>query len=100
MLEKLEFFACADFFLSETARFADVVLPGSQHEEDEGTVCSTEGRVIKVVACLKKRLGAFQPELRELQIGPRGITVGGKLEMLRGVLTGVPDLRGRVEPPA
>jgi assimilatory nitrate reductase catalytic subunit len=48
MLEKLEFFACIDFFLSETARFADVVLPGSQHEEDEGTVCSTEGRVIKI----------------------------------------------------
>jgi assimilatory nitrate reductase catalytic subunit len=37
-----------DFFLSETARFADVVLPGSQHEEDEGVVCSTEGRVIKI----------------------------------------------------
>lgn len=48
MLEKLEFFACTDFFLSETARFADVVLPGSQHEEDEGTVTSTEGRVIKI----------------------------------------------------
>ncbi len=48
MLEKLEFFACIDFFLSETARFADVVLPGSQHEEDEGVVCSTEGRVIKI----------------------------------------------------
>jgi assimilatory nitrate reductase catalytic subunit len=48
MLGKLEFFACVDFFLSETARFADVVLPGSQHEEDEGVVCSTEGRVIKI----------------------------------------------------
>jgi assimilatory nitrate reductase catalytic subunit len=48
MLGRLEFFACVDFFLSETARFADVVLPGSQHEEDEGTVCSTEGRVIKI----------------------------------------------------
>ncbi len=48
MLEKLEFFACVDFFLSETARFAEVVLPGSQHEEDEGVVCSTEGRVIKI----------------------------------------------------
>jgi assimilatory nitrate reductase catalytic subunit len=48
MLEKLEFFACTDFFLSETARFADVVLPGSQQEEDEGVVCSTEGRVIKI----------------------------------------------------
>jgi assimilatory nitrate reductase catalytic subunit len=48
MLQKLEFVANVDFFLSETARFADVVLPGSQHEEDEGTVCSTEGRVIKI----------------------------------------------------
>src|SRR5262245_30816055 len=48
MLERLEFYACVDFFLSETARFADVVLPGSQHEEDEGVVCSTEGRVIKI----------------------------------------------------
>jgi assimilatory nitrate reductase catalytic subunit len=48
MLEKLEFFVCVDFFLSETARFADIVLPGSQHEEDEGVVCSTEGRVIKI----------------------------------------------------
>jgi assimilatory nitrate reductase catalytic subunit len=48
MLQKLEFVANIDFFLSETARFADVVLPGSQHEEDEGVVCSTEGRVIKI----------------------------------------------------
>jgi assimilatory nitrate reductase catalytic subunit len=48
MLEKLEFYVCIDFFLSETARFADVVLPGSEHEEDEGVVCSTEGRVIKI----------------------------------------------------
>jgi assimilatory nitrate reductase catalytic subunit len=48
MLEKLEFYVAVDFFLSETARFADVVLPGSQHEEDEGVVCSTEGRVIKI----------------------------------------------------
>ena len=48
MLQKLELVANIDFFLSETARFADVVLPGSQHEEDEGVVCSTEGRVIKI----------------------------------------------------
>jgi len=48
MLGKLEFYANIDFFLSETGRFADVVLPGSLHEEDEGVVCSTEGRVIKI----------------------------------------------------
>lgn len=45
-LEKLEYFAVTDFFLSETARFADVVLPGSLMEEDEGTTTSAEGRVI------------------------------------------------------
>jgi assimilatory nitrate reductase catalytic subunit len=47
-LEKLEFYACIDFFLSETAQHADVVLPGSLHEEDEGVVAQVEGRVIKI----------------------------------------------------
>jgi assimilatory nitrate reductase catalytic subunit len=47
-LEKLEFFAVIDFFLSETAQHADVVLPGSLHEEDEGVVAQVEGRVIKI----------------------------------------------------
>jgi assimilatory nitrate reductase catalytic subunit len=48
MLEKLEFYAAIDFFLSESAQFADVVLPGSLHEEDEGIVTTAEGRVIKI----------------------------------------------------
>jgi len=48
MLEKLEFFTAIEFFMSETAAFADIVLPGSLHEEDEGTVTSAEGRVIKI----------------------------------------------------
>jgi len=47
-LERLDFFVAIDFFLSETARHADLVLPGSLHEEDEGTVTSTEGRVIRI----------------------------------------------------
>ncbi len=47
-LDKLEFYAAIDFFLSETAQHADVVLPGSLHEEDEGTVTQLEGRVIKI----------------------------------------------------
>jgi assimilatory nitrate reductase catalytic subunit len=48
MLGKLDFYVAIDFFLNETARFADVVLPGSLHEEDEGTVTTAEGRVIKI----------------------------------------------------
>jgi assimilatory nitrate reductase catalytic subunit len=37
-----------DFFLNESAHHADVVLPGSLHEEDEGVVTQIEGRVIKI----------------------------------------------------
>jgi assimilatory nitrate reductase catalytic subunit len=47
-LDKLEFYACIDFFLNETAHHADIVLPGSLQEEDEGTVTQVEGRVIKI----------------------------------------------------
>jgi assimilatory nitrate reductase catalytic subunit len=47
-LDKLEFYVAIDFFLNDTARHADVVLPGSLQEEDEGTVTQVEGRVIKI----------------------------------------------------
>ncbi len=45
-LEKLEFYAITEFFMSETARYADLILAGSLMEEDEGTTTSAEGRVI------------------------------------------------------
>jgi len=48
MLDKLEFYVAIDFFLNDSARHADVVLPGSLQEEDEGTVTQVEGRVIKI----------------------------------------------------
>jgi assimilatory nitrate reductase catalytic subunit len=48
VLEKLDFYVAIDFFLNETARYADIVLPGSLHEEDEGVVTTAEGRVIKI----------------------------------------------------
>ena len=47
-LAKLEFFGVIDFFLSETAHHADMVFAGSMQEEDEGVVCSAEGRVQKI----------------------------------------------------
>lgn len=51
-LDRLEFYGVIDFFLSETAQHADVVLPGSLHEEDEGTSTSVEGRAIKINAAI------------------------------------------------
>jgi assimilatory nitrate reductase catalytic subunit len=47
-LNKLEFFGCIDFFLSESARHADVVMAGSLQEEDEGTVTTGEGRCVRL----------------------------------------------------
>lgn len=49
-LEKLEFYAGIDFFLSETLRHADIILAGSLQEEEEGTTTSAEGRVIRIRA--------------------------------------------------
>jgi assimilatory nitrate reductase catalytic subunit len=47
-LDKLEFFSVIDFFVSETGHHADIVLPGSLHEEDEGTSTTGEGRIVKI----------------------------------------------------
>ena len=47
-LSKLEFFGVIDFFLSETAHFADVVYAGSLQEEEEGICCTAEGRVVHI----------------------------------------------------
>jgi assimilatory nitrate reductase catalytic subunit len=51
-LGRLEFYAVIDFFLSETAHHADIVLPGSLHEEDEGTSTTGEGRIVKINAAV------------------------------------------------
>jgi assimilatory nitrate reductase catalytic subunit len=47
-LDSLDPLVVIDFFLSETAALADVVLPGSVWCEDEGTTTNLEGRVIKI----------------------------------------------------
>jgi assimilatory nitrate reductase catalytic subunit len=47
-LDQLEFYTAIDFFLSETAHHADVVLAGSLHEEDDGTVTTGEARVVRI----------------------------------------------------
>jgi assimilatory nitrate reductase catalytic subunit len=44
---KLDLLVVSDFFLSETAALADVVLPSSQWAEEDGTVTNLEGRVLR-----------------------------------------------------
>jgi assimilatory nitrate reductase catalytic subunit len=121
-LERLEFFGVIDFFLSETAHHADVVLAGSLHEEEEGVVCSAEGRVLhinkavdppedarrdSVILCdLARRLGKRQyfpystnreifDELREASRGGAADYYGityEKIDHQMGVFWPCPDL--------
>jgi assimilatory nitrate reductase catalytic subunit len=45
-LRSLDLLVVSDFFLSETAALADVVLPSAQWAEEEGTTTNVEGRVV------------------------------------------------------
>ena len=83
-LASLEFLVVQDLFLTETARLADVVLPGRCYAEKEGTFTNTERRVQRVrravegpagtrldtavFAELMRRLGYPQPDLSAEQI--------------------------------
>lgn len=75
-LKALDFLMVSDFFLSETAALADVVLPSAQWAEEDGTMTNLEGRVIlrqramrppegvrtdmEILSCLAQRLGCKQ----------------------------------------
>jgi formate dehydrogenase alpha subunit len=47
-LEKLEFLAVQEIFMTETAKLADVVLPATTFAEKDGTFTNTERRVQRV----------------------------------------------------
>lgn len=47
-LESLEFLVVDDLFLTETAKYADVVLPGRAFAEKEGAFTNTERRIQRV----------------------------------------------------
>jgi len=54
-MEQLEFLVVQDLFLTETAKYADVVLPAVSWAEKEGTFVNTERRVQKVNQALTPR---------------------------------------------
>lgn len=47
-LERVDFLVVQDIFMSETAKFADVILPATSFAEKEGTFTNTERRIQRV----------------------------------------------------
>lgn len=83
-LESLDFFVISELFMTETAKYADVILPGVSYAEKEGTFSNTERRVQRVRKAveldgemrldtdiftdLMNRMGYNQPYLTAAQI--------------------------------
>lgn len=57
-LRRLDFLVVCDFFLSETAAEADLVLPVLQWAEEEGTMTNLEGRILRRRAAVSPPPGA------------------------------------------
>jgi len=70
-LEKLDFLVVQDIFLSETAKLADVVLPGVSFAEKDGTYTNTERRVQRVRKAIEP-VGDSRPDWQiTCQLGQR-----------------------------
>ncbi|WP_308221479.1 molybdopterin oxidoreductase family protein [Kocuria flava] len=98
-LRALDFLVVPDFFRSETAEHADLVLPVLQWAEEEGTMTSLEGRVLRrrravdpppgardelwIMAELARRLGApgtFSPDPAVVRDELRRASAGGRAD--------------------
>ena len=82
-LKNLDFLVVDDLFLTETAKYADVVLPGRSYAEKEGTFSNTERRVQRIRKAVEipgtradtdiftdimNRMGYAQPRLTPAEI--------------------------------
>ena len=112
----LEFLAVQDLFLTESARCADVVLPGGSFAEKDGTFVNTERRIqlsrkaieppgqargdLDIVIDLSRRLGVSSPyetaeevfdEIARLTPSWRGVSYARLRERVGGLQYPVPD---------
>ena len=56
------------------------------------------GRVRRAVSVIKKRTGHHEDTIREFRISDKGLSLGEPLNEFQGVLRGVPNFVGKIEP--
>jgi len=53
-----------------------------------------QGKVRKAISVVKKRIGAHEDTIRELQLGSQGMLVGDPLTDFQGIMSGIPTYLG------
>jgi len=97
-LKDLEFLVVQDIFMTETARHADVVLPGASFAEKDGTFTNTERRIQRVRKAINP-VGNSRPDwLITCQIaqamGARGFDFGSASDIMDEIAKVVPQYGG------
>lgn len=115
-LDCLQFLVVSDFFMSETALHADLILPVPQWAEEEGTMTNLEGRVLRrrkiqeppgqardelwIMAELARRLdapGTFSTNAAEVFEELTRASAGGKADYSALSHAGLDGLEGPAE---
>lgn len=97
-LEKLEFLIVQDIFLTETAQYADVVLPATSFAEKEGTFANTERRVQLLRKALEP-LGNSRPDWQIVcevarRMGGKGFEYSSPREIMEEIAELTPQYGG------
>jgi len=96
-LDKVDFLVVQDIFLTETAKFADVVLPGVSFAEKDGTFTNTERRVQRVRKAINPPGQAMQDWWIIREIAKRmgsEMNYSGPLEITREINELTPSYAG------
>lgn len=97
-LETLDFLVVQDIFISETAQYADVILPAASFAEKEGTFTNTERRVQRVRAAISPR-GDSKPDWWitsqiAQKMGAKGFDFAGPSEIMAEINAVTPIYAG------
>lgn len=105
-LEKTEFLVVSELFLSETAEYADIVLPAASFAEKDGTFTNTERRVERIRKAILP-LGKSMPDWQIIceiakRCGYKGMAYQGPAEIMDEIAKVTPIYGGisysRLEP--
>ncbi|MGB6874017.1 MAG: formate dehydrogenase subunit alpha [Dehalococcoidia bacterium] len=97
-LARLDFFVVQDIFLSETAKFAHVVLPAASFAEKDGTFTNTERRVQRVRKVVEP-IGDSKPDWWIIcqvaqRLGAKGFDYSHSLDIMEEIRNLTPSYGG------